>query len=360
MRNLFPVGGSKCSTASIEGPAGLEFLAVDRFLQTPMAARALTAALDLKLLELLRMHGPIPRSESAHRLHLPSASAALLFNALIEGGVLAEADDGLALTPAFIQALRYRDLLQARIDLWRLAGTDLHEDLTILLADPDAFMARSRTFAAFRYDRCFELTAENRQATWAWVRITSTLSKYESGACVGHPAFAEATTMLDIGGNSGEFALQACRRHPGLTATVIDLPLVCSIGREHLAHRADAERVRFQSGDARVADLGTAEYDLVTFKSFLHDWPDRDAAALMARGSDALRSGGTLLIFERGPIDTTKWPLPCPVLSHLPFMHCYREADFYCERLRSLGFVDVEVQSVMLEMTFNIITGRKP
>ena len=35
--------------------------------------------------------------------------------------------------------------------------------------------------------------------------------------------------MLDVGGNSGEFLLQVCRRNPELQGTVIDLPLVCDV-----------------------------------------------------------------------------------------------------------------------------------
>ena len=88
--------------------------------------------------------------------------------------------------------------------------------------------------------------------------------------------------MLDIGGNSGEFVLQVCKRHQGLRASVLDLPLVCDIGREHIAAEPEAERISFIKGNAFTDPLPEA-FDLISFKSMLHDWPEKDAPSLIER-----------------------------------------------------------------------------
>ena len=71
------------------------------------------------------------------------------------------------------------------------------------------------------------------------MRFTTALTRYESGACIANHDFSPYERMLDVGGNSGEFALRVCQRHSRLRATVYDLPLVCDIGERHV--RAEPE-----------------------------------------------------------------------------------------------------------------------
>ena len=50
--------------------------------------------------------------------------------------------------------------------------------------------------------------------------------------------------MLDIGGGSGAFSLQAARGNPQLRATVLELPEVCRVGREMMQEAPEDERAR--------------------------------------------------------------------------------------------------------------------
>ncbi len=63
--------------------------------------------------------------------------------------------------------------------------------------------------------------------------------------------------MLDVGGNSGEFVLQICRKNPAILATVFDLPLVCEIGLEHIQPQPEADRITFVKGNAVYDNLPT-------------------------------------------------------------------------------------------------------
>ncbi|HEX6129685.1 MAG TPA: class I SAM-dependent methyltransferase [Candidatus Limnocylindria bacterium] len=107
-----------------------------------------------------------------------------------------------------------------------------------------------------------------------------------------------ATTMLDIGGSHGYFSVALCRRHPGLTATVLDLPEAVEHAAPLLAREEMGDRVQLRAGDALADDLGEAEYDLVFMFSLVHHFDDATNRRLVASAARALRPGGVMVIGE--------------------------------------------------------------
>jgi len=103
--------------------------------------------------------------------------------------------------------------------------------------------------------------------------------------------------LLDIGGGPGAYAVAMCRRHPGLEATVVELPPAAEIGRELVTLEGCGERIRYRAGDAFEVDLGSG-YDVVTLHNVLHNLPAERCATLVERAARALRHGGTLAILE--------------------------------------------------------------
>jgi ubiquinone/menaquinone biosynthesis C-methylase UbiE len=257
------------------------------------------------------------------------------------------------------EALQYRDLLESRITFAAAVLADCHDLFTELLARPGEFMARSKVFEMFRYDLAMEETAANYQATVRWMQFTTGLTKYEAQACIRHFDFSRHRRMLDIGGNSGEFALRVCKAHAAIETLVFDLPVVCEVGRDHVSTEPEASRISFHKGDARTAPLPEG-CDLVSFKSFLHDWPEDETDVMLKRATDALAPGGSLLIFERGVVEAPETALPYSMIPGLLFLHFYRDADFYTGRLAALGYNDIQVQEIDLEMPFQLITAKKP
>jgi 2-polyprenyl-3-methyl-5-hydroxy-6-metoxy-1,4-benzoquinol methylase len=106
-----------------------------------------------------------------------------------------------------------------------------------------------------------------------------------------------ARELLDIGGGHGLYSMELCRRHPGLTATVLDLPGSAAVGREIVAAAGMADRVHFAEGDATGADLG-AGYDAVLCFNLVHHLTPAQIAALFGRARDALAPGGTLAVLD--------------------------------------------------------------
>jgi SAM-dependent methyltransferase len=210
----------------------------------------------------------------------------------------------------------------------------------------------------FDYRRALEYTPENYVRTRMWMRTTSTLSRYEADAAALQYDFGQHRRMLDVGGNSGEFVLRLCRRYPGLCGTVFDLPLVCEIGMEHVLGEPEHDRVTFIKGDVR-ADALPAGFDLISFKSMLHDWPAKDAALFLAKAVRALAPGGRLMIFERGPLRFRDVPPPLSLLPSLLFFRAYRPASVYLAQLGALGLDDLRSADLFLDSPFFMVTGRK-
>jgi SAM-dependent methyltransferase len=339
-----------------------DFLCVDDFLQTELDARAIRSAWETGIMPALIAEGAVPVSVLAAKSRMDPAGLRLLTGLLEVNNVIRCERDQVALTPAFRRALAFRDLLETRIDFADLVWPDIHALFTPLLTDLPQFMARSKVFDLFRYDRCMNVTAENLAATKSWVRLTTCLTKYESTAVLGAIDLGTARSFLDIGGNSGEFALQACRRYPGIAATVVDLPVVCALGADHIAavgSPEEAARIRFCPADFRHDPLPAAA-DVVSFKSVLHDWPDADVERILERAHAVVKPGGRMLIFERGPIEIGNSRLPYSMAPNLVFLKFLRAPDIYLKKLTELGFTAIEHRRIELEMGFNLIVARRP
>ena len=336
----------------------LEFLVVDRYVGSLVGARALKTAFELGLIDRL-IESRSGSSEALGRaLGLDAPGMRFLLDLLAASEVVIEHRGDVRLHERFQAALRYRDLLEVKLDFAGFTLNDFADLFTSLVKDAGAFMGAARLFELFDYRRALQPSAENYQRTRTWMRITSTLTRYEARACMELHDFSAHRRMLDVGGNSGEFLLQLCRRHAGLSGTVLDLPLVCEIGLEHVMAEPEAGRIRFLKADVR-RDALPGGYDLIAFKSMLHDWPEEQAARFLAEAARALEPGGTLLVFERAPLPVRSGLPPLVMLPHLLFFRSYRPAEFYVEQLRALGLQSVQSREVVLDSPFYVVTARK-
>lgn len=108
---------------------------------------------------------------------------------------------------------------------------------------------------------------------------------------------ARARSLLDIGGGHGWYSAELCRRHPGLTATVLDLPGSAAAGREIIAAAGLSGRVRHRDGDATQDDLGSG-YDAVLCFNLVHHLTEDQIIGLFARIYAALAPGGVFAVMD--------------------------------------------------------------
>jgi SAM-dependent methyltransferase len=110
-----------------------------------------------------------------------------------------------------------------------------------------------------------------------------------------------ARHVLDLGGGHGWFAAELCRRHPGLEATVLDLPGSARVGREIIAAAGLSARVHFREGDLLdpAADLAErGPQDLVLLFQVLHHLSHAQGVALLRRVRASLAPGARLAVLE--------------------------------------------------------------
>lgn len=335
-----------------------DFLIIEPFLTDALQARALQAAFELSIIDALIDDQNLTQERLLAGRNCDQHGGQFLLQMLTRNHVIAIDDGHVRLTDVFRKALQFRDLLTTKLTFSTLVATDYFNNLPSLLRSEDDFMASSKLFELFDYGRCLEVTTANCMHASRWMQLTTMLTRYEAPVCHEHYDFARHSRMLDVGGNSGEFCLQICRRSQHLTAQVVDLPVVCHVGERHISGTPESHRIQFDSGNM-LQDPFPEGCDLITWKSVLHDWPDQHLPNLLQKSFEALTPGGRVLIFERQRWDFSHEATPYGLLPVMLFFRSYRLPPHYIQALTDANFVDVQVQQIQLEVPFLLITATK-
>jgi hypothetical protein len=111
------------------------------------------------------------------------------------------------------------------------------------------------------------------------------------------PLPRNAHSLLDVAGAHGEFSMALCRRHPGLKATIVDLPGSVRIGSEIVSGAGMDDRIHHVEGDMFEVDLGGLHDGALCFNIVHHQTPEQ-ARELFARIRAVLRPGAPLCVLE--------------------------------------------------------------
>lgn len=111
------------------------------------------------------------------------------------------------------------------------------------------------------------------------------------------PLQRNAHSLLDVAGAHGEFSMALCRHHPGLKATIVDLPGSARIGREIVSGAGMDDRVHHLEGDMFEVDFGGPHDGALCFNIVHHLAPEQ-AKTLFARIRAVLRPGAPLCVLE--------------------------------------------------------------
>lgn len=109
---------------------------------------------------------------------------------------------------------------------------------------------------------------------------------------------SRARRLLDIGGAHGNYSRALAGKHPGLKATIFDLPGAIATAKRIESERGSAGTVDYVEGDALKDDLGT-DWDVVLLVNVIHLFDNAQIAALLSRIRKALRGEGVLLIQDQ-------------------------------------------------------------
>ena len=256
---------------------------LDTFTQL-VAARTVSTAVMLGVFEALH-EAPATAPGLADRLGLDPLGAETLATALLTLGYL-ERDGGGELRNTPVTERMLVASSPESIATFAGAQADLHWEILGLL--PDAVRS-GRPYAMHEERR------DDRERWEAYIRGLFEISRHEQDDNAALVEVDDPRLLADVAGGHGGFAMAMCRRHPGLRATVIDLPPSAAVGRRIVEEEGFADRISYREGD--VFELGLGEnLDVVSVFNLVHHLPEERDRELCRRARAALRPGGSLVI----------------------------------------------------------------
>jgi precorrin-6B methylase 2 len=150
--------------------------------------------------------------------------------------------------------------------------------------------------------------------------------------------------MIDIGGGSGAYCIEACKVHPELSATVLDLAPVAVVAREFIAEHGLSERIEALACDFNK-DAFPHAADIAVMASNLPMYGRDEFRAVVRKAYDALAPGGEMHLIgealnaERtAPADAALWGLSEALVNGTGLAHSSTDVEGY---FAAAGFTDI-------------------
>ena len=295
--------------------------------------------------------GPMPAEEVAKALGLASRPTRLLLRACVGLGLLEEDARGFRNhprsqaflvrgSPAYLgDAVRYgADMWDAwsRLDRTLREGVPQVEAETYTGDDPE----KTRNFVYGMHDRAVGI----------------------GSALVPLVDLSGRRRLLDVGGGPGTYSALFVRAHPGLRATVMDLPEVVGLAGEILASLGAGDRVETLAGDYTRTEF-PGENDVVLISGVFHRETATTCRGLIARAHDALVPGGLLIVADvftdeggATPVFAALFGLNMLLSAADGGVHSDTDVARWMEEA---GFVSVERKPFPPPMPHRVVTGAR-
>jgi hypothetical protein len=139
--------------------------------------------------------------------------------------------------------------------------------------------------------------AQHPEAARLFDAAMQSLTEGANGALIANYPFGDHRWIMDVGGGNGALLMPVLARHPGMRATLFDLPHVADAARPRIAEAGLSDRYEAVGGDAFAAVPAGA--DAYVLKGVVHDWEDAEALAILRNVRAAMRDGSRLLLIDR-------------------------------------------------------------
>jgi ubiquinone/menaquinone biosynthesis C-methylase UbiE len=175
--------------------------------------------------------------------------------------------------------------------------------------------------------------------------------------------FSPFQRLLDVGGGSGAFDIELCRRYPHLNATVYDLPFVAEVAAKKVQEAGLSDRIQTVGGDFFSDPSLPGGHDVVLLSVVLHDWTEEKDIEILRKCYDALPRSGTVIISEIMVNDEKTGPAPAALMSLNMLIETegrsYTPAE-YITWLTKVGFRDVRTVEFEAAGANGAVLGYKP
>jgi SAM-dependent methyltransferase len=317
-----------------------------------ITARALSTAVMLGVFEALE-RSPASPEELGGRLELDPLGAETLLATLETLGYVEREDSGRARNSPVTRRLLVRASPES-IATFVGAQGDLHWDVLSLLPE------------ALRSGQAYALHEERRDDSERWeayIRGLFEISRTEHDDNAALVQVPDPREMVDVAGGHGAFAMAMCRRHPGLRATVLDLPPSARVGERIVAEQGFADRISFREGD--VFELGLGEHlDVVSVFNLVHHLPEERDRELCRMAREALRPGGELVVGDSARPEPGEPVSEHGAISSLLFYAWSHGRNFAASEiagwLEEAGFAEVTIHANERSPWRVVVTGLAP
>ncbi|MHA1112907.1 MAG: methyltransferase [Alphaproteobacteria bacterium] len=168
--------------------------------------------------------------------------------------------------------------------------------------------------------------------------------------------------LIDIGGGSGAYCINAAKKYPHIRAVVLDLPSVVEVAREFIAQNDVADRVEAQVCDF-TKDPFPAGADIALMASNQNIYGPDTVRNVIKKAFDALEPGGEMHVVAHllnadrsGPPEPAQWALGEVVHNSTGRAHSVTEVRGYFD---DAGFTDVWDGDFLPDM-LEWVRGTKP
>ncbi len=141
----------------------------------------------------------------------------------------------------------------------------------------------------------FEYLAEHPEEADQFSRAMAELSIPTIREAVGVIGAAPGTSVVDVGGATGAFALAMLTAHPETHGIVLELPHVTPLAEQEIVAQGMQERCRAVAGDFFES---VPEADLYLLKFVLHDWSDEECVRILQQCRHAMKPGGRVVVVD--------------------------------------------------------------
>jgi predicted O-methyltransferase YrrM len=247
-------------------------------------ARALSAAGELGIYDLLASDGPLDAPSIGDRLGLRSPSLVDLLDALVGLGVLRSLSGGYALS--------------AEVPDPDLLGSSDATALRAWAELPTVLRQGGRSGPSM-----FEELAGDTERLARFAEAMAAVSAPARAAIV-ELDLGDARHVCDLGGGDGRLAIDLALRHPEIRLTSFDLPAMAALAGDRVRTAGLRDRVMVLGGNFFVHPLPAA--DVVVLSLVLLDWDEPHKRQLVAAVADALPPGGRLVVADRSGDDSVQ------------------------------------------------------
>ncbi len=331
-----------------------------------------------------------PRVDTTRLQHLARAYAeTACFYAALDLELFTHVARGHQSVPALAEAMGTSELNAERLVTVALALELLEMDdagnlvnapdcQQFLVKDSDRYAGAWMMFTRREVPQWFDLTAKLTDPTpprelglYDGLTVEAARKYHKATASVGMGAgrrfcrtvdLSGRSRMMDLGGGSGAYSINAVQTFDGLSAVVFDLPPVVVVTQEYLEKYEVTDRVTTQGGDF-INDSLPQGCDVAVMASNLPIYDAANIQKVVQKAFDALEPGGEMhLVGETlhadgvGPIDAALWGMAEINYGSGGRAHSVTECIGYFE---NAGFVDVE-NTEFIRGTLTRTYGRKP